>query len=328
VPSAAFLDRLVEFVHAGGGLVVFGGSNVSDGSRRQPAAYNRELFDERRLLPCRIAGDLRIPPERPIRFDPTTIEPAGFLAAFRNEPLNAIGQVELLQMLTLDAESLQAVAGKEPPRVAVRHSNNQPAVIHHRVGEGQVVLVTISPDRRWSDWPIRQTFLPFVDVTLGHLLGSASRQHNLVAGDELNWRLQPGDAGKAFELVTPQNTSVRLGSPELSEGRPLLRSEGITRAGVYQLRPRSLDERGVGDRALPLAVTPDLRDVDDLSSLTDSELDERLGFHVWHLSAGGDVTGIVSGARQQREWTIWLLLSVILLALLETAFAWWCGRGW
>jgi hypothetical protein len=327
-PSAAFLDRLEEFVRSGGGLVIFAGANVSDGARRLPEAYNRELFEERRLLPCRIAGDFRIAPDRPVRLDPASIESLSFLRAFREEPLNAIGQVDLLQALSVDAASLQTTASSSPPRVDLRDSDGRPAVLSQSVSEGEVILVTTSGERTWSDWPIRQTFLPFVDITLGHLLRGPSRQQNLMAGEELHWRLPPGEAGKAFVLITPNETRERLGEAEVQNGRPMLRTSETRRAGLYRLEPESLEDRGANDEPVPFAVTPDLREVEDLSVLSDAELDGRLGFRPIHVNASENLSAIGGAARLQHVWTVWLLLGVLGLALAETAFAWWCGRGW
>ena len=64
-----------------------------------------------------------------------------------------------------------------------------------------------------------------------------------------------------------------------------------------------------------------------MTSLTDGEIDAKLGFTPIHIVAG---EGVVStGAdRLNREWTVWALLAVLALVLFEVVLAWWCGRAW
>jgi hypothetical protein len=75
----------------------------------------------------------------------------------------------------------------------------------------------------------------------------------------------------------------------------------------------------------PIAVVPDLRESENLDSFTDSQIDERLGFQPVHLTAGRDAAAL---ERVSHEWTPWLLLAVLLLAIAELVLAWWCGRAW
>jgi hypothetical protein len=75
-------------------------------------------------------------------------------------------------------------------------------------------------------------------------------------------------------------------------------------------------------------VTPDLRESADLTSLTDRQLDERLGFPVHHLIAGADPGGVIGVERSGSEWTPWLLAAVLVLAIGEGLLAWFCGKAW
>src|SRR5262249_58974715 len=116
-----------------------------------------------------------------------------------------------------------------------------------------------------------------------------------------------------FVLVRPDGKRVRLGLPEVVEGRPLLTAAGTSHAGIYRLLPA--DEAPATDATrpgeptaegespgVPFAVVPDLRESEDLTSLTDGQLDERLEFKPVHLLAGDD-PDVFSGAdRLNREW--------------------------
>ena len=88
------------------------------------------------------------------------------------------------------------------------------------------------------------------------------------------------------------------------------------------------EERVSSDAAIPFAVTPDIREVETLDAFTDAQLDERLGFKTVHITASDDASVFVTTERFRREWTIWVLLGVLLLSLGEVVLAWLCGRGW
>jgi len=95
-----------------------------------------------------------------------------------------------------------------------------------------------------------------------------------------------------------------------------------SRAGVYRV---AFDGSPEG---VPFAVAPDPRETEDLETLTDAQIDERLQVKVRHYTAGDDLSLFSGAERLTREWTLWVLLAVLLLVLFETALAWYCGRGW
>ncbi|MCI0639647.1 MAG: hypothetical protein L0Y70_11270, partial [Gemmataceae bacterium] len=78
----------------------------------------------------------------------------------------------------------------------------------------------------------------------------------------------------------------------------------------------------------PLAVTPDLRESQDLETLSEEQLTQRLGFTPIHLVAGAAETNQSGADRLNREWTMWFLWALLALALGEMTLAYWCGRAW
>lgn len=51
-----------------------------------------------------------------------------------------------------------------------------------------------------------------------------------------------------------------------------------------------------------------------------------LGFKPVFLEAGTP-EGITT-ERARREWTVWVLLALFLLAVGESVWAWFCGKAW
>jgi len=192
-----------------------------------------------------------------------------------------------------------------------------------------VVLFTSSPDARWTDWPLRHTYLPFVHVALSHILSGEMEMQNRTAGEPLRWHPSALAGSRIYRILDPAGKRTRLGVPERVEGRPVITYPDTFRAGVYRILPEGAEPpKEDGSQDVLFAVTPDLGESENLESLADRTIDERLGFAVHHLTAGDD-PGIFAGAeRLKREWTLWLLLVVVLLVLFETVLAWYCGRGW
>ena len=110
----------------------------------------------------------------------------------------------------------------------------------------------------------------------------------------------------------------------------------LEKAGVYRMVVEDSNRSAVADKAdsnsksqsVPIAVTPDLRETEDLSSLSDAEIDRLLGFIPVHITAGPEAARSGSADRLNREWTMWLLTGVLILALGESLLAYWCGKAW
>jgi hypothetical protein len=180
-------------------------------------------------------------------------------------------------------------------------------------------------------------YLPFIDVAVAHLLHGQTHTHNLTAGQTLQW--YPRDAEqRTYALLHPGGHLERLGLPETVGERPVVTASDLSRAGIYYLlsmpaaRPgqkaETPDSVEAKEKGSPLAVVPDLRESEDLESLTDAQIDERLGFRPIHVTAGDATATFSEIERLNHEWTLWILTAVLLLVLCESVLALWCGRAW
>ena len=234
---------------------------------------------------------------------------------------------------------------QDPVTILFKYSNGKPAVVSRLVDAGKVVLISTSADKgfrrdssdpTWTDWPIRLEFPPFVHIMVSHLLQGRAETHNLVAGEKLDW-YPTLKVDRAYTLITPDGKMIRLGLPEKKDNRTVVTAPDLPLAGVYtmvaSLPPQSRSEETALETpvdktsGVPIAVVPDLRESMELSLLTDEDIDKRLGFRPYHITAGENVSGLSSDERLNREWTIWFLAVVLLLALGETFLAYWCGRA-
>lgn len=321
--STAFLAALESFVREGHGLMVFGGDHV------QPQAYNRLLHQQHHLLPARLLPTPSPGEKAVFRLDRDSAESPAFRLFREDDSFQSLSGVEVRQRLNLETGTEEGAA----PLALLRYSDGQPAVLSRQVGSGEVLLVTTSADMSWSNWPLwHGTYVPFLDAALNHLLQGQTQQHNQTAGQPLRWYPAEQDATRAFALFDPEGRRQRLGPPELQQGRPVITTNLTPRAGVYRVAyadgPVSLEQRTRDGEpeSVPFAVTADPRETENLETLSEQQLDERLGFRPVHLTAGDEPLP-VSSSRLNREWTLWFLAGVVMLCVIELGLAWLCGRA-
>jgi hypothetical protein len=321
--SPEFPDRLAGFVRDGHGLLIFAGPHV------HPRAYNELLYDRHRLLPTKLGTAYDPPRSAQVHADPASIRPNSFLASL----------AELVVQWPLLLKAMDAAEpSSDDAKIVLRWTNGKPALLSRQVGAGEVILCTTSAQTDWSEWPTGPTWPPFINVIVGQLVEGSVSRHNLRAGERFTWQPRAYEESAGHILTLPGGEAVRLGVAQTSTGRPLLTFADTVRAGIYRITADS--SAADKDRVTRLepearsetpgtvfAVTPDLRESADLDSLSDREIDELLGFQPIHLTAGREAESLASD-RLSHEWTTWLLAVVLGLVVLETAFAWICGRSW
>jgi hypothetical protein len=330
--SPEFVDRLGGFVREGHGLMIFAGPHL------EPDEYNKVLGDKLGLLPLQLGKPYEAPKDKPLHPDQASAELHSFLAKFREKNYDAIGNVEVQQ-----TQTTRALPGKAKTEVILRWSDGQPAMAQRQVKRGQVLLFTTTADMHWSEWPLSPTYLPLIQSALGQVLQAPLAGHNRRVGEALVWNPPLYDENRVHVVSFPPRAGAppedrSLGLPRDENDESVVTFTDTSRAGVYQIRPVGGEPAG-GARVTDLAptagrlvgglfaVAPDLRETENLESLSDQQIDEQLGFQAIHWTAGQG-GGALSSERFTREWTMWLLAGVLGLVLFETALAWFCGRAW
>jgi hypothetical protein len=311
-----FVERLVEFVKNGGGLVIGSGDFVAADK------YNAVL-GSRGLLPFPLEAPESATKDMPNHPAPDTAESPSFLSQFREVPFSIV---------TANVNVFTTMGTKEADRsggghVLLRLDNNKPLITAKALGEGEVIFVTTSLDETWTNWPVSgesgTSYLSLIQKTLSHLTGRATSGTNRIAGEPLQWA-PPTASSKGFELVRPNRTRVHLGLATGGDKSHLMvtTSDDLV-AGEYQM--------GIEGETTPtgprFAVIPDLRESENLEAMSDTEFEQAVGFKPVIVSAGAEAQQTVGNLRSKREWTIYLLLLVFVFAGLECAWAWYCGRA-
>jgi hypothetical protein len=141
-------EAVGTYVRSGGGLFVAAAPDVeaallSSALGWQPPLAPIEL-DERTLTLA--ATDLRHPIFRPF----------GSLAA-------NLGQVRFDRVWRVRAEGWE---------VAARFADGTPALLERSEGSGRIVLFASDLDRRWNDFPLHPSFVPFAIESIRHVSGA------------------------------------------------------------------------------------------------------------------------------------------------------------
>jgi len=143
-------EQLVAYVKQGGGLWIVAGPEleanvVSTLTDWQPALTAR--LDPTGAPPLTFAAtDLRHPIFRPF----------GALSA-------NLGQVRFDRVWRVAPDGWS---------VAARFSDGAPALLERALGEGRVILFASDLDRRWNDFPLSPSFVPFAIETVRYVAGT------------------------------------------------------------------------------------------------------------------------------------------------------------
>jgi hypothetical protein len=181
-------ERLAEFVRGGGGLLVAAAADVDaatlTATMNWPALGIAEGARESAVL---AATDLRHPIFRPF----------GALAA-------NLGQVRFDRTWRVRADDWD---------VAARFNDGSPAVLERREGSGRVLLFASDVDRRWNDFPLHPSFVPFVVESIRYVAGERETTTDfLIANTPSGVRPEPGVHKRSDARLVAVNVDARESS--------------------------------------------------------------------------------------------------------------------
>lgn len=266
--SDAQARLLVEYVEAGGGLL------VAPGDRVDPARFNRRFGAVAPALLAPRGGeedylviadlDRRHPILRPLDGDWT----ARFQGRWPLEP----------------------AAGAD---VLMRFDNAEPALVERRAGAGRAVLFASPMDLEWSDLPLQGLFLPFVHETLRHLVETDPGPRSWRVGDRID--LDPEGAAERVGAADGEGNALELeGGTVAAARRPgfvVATVDGVETRHAVNVIPEESDLARVAPAALyDAVVNPDTSPVPSRRARTermveDLERSQRLWWWILALAA-------------------------------------------
>lgn len=334
VPARSTIEKLEQFVAAGGGLAIFVGAQVD------PTRWTEAMWrNGQGLLPLplgEIAGD----PDRRERM---------WLADAGHPLCGKFGDVlKLLVDSTVLVKRYLTVVDDPAAKASVvarmRDADGPPAIATRTFGDGggQVVLFAITADKHWSNWPDTDVSVVFSHQV--HRFASKPRElasRNLQPDGSYRLQLDPGayqpdvvvraTSGDGDErtltAIAPEPAAgapavgeTATGSPKALELALPMTELGSLGAYEVQLRLHSgATETRVFARNVDPAESKLVRLLPaDFARVFPPDLHERVSFH-------DEGTGLTEG---EGEGELWKLLGAAMLAalLLETLLAWRFGR--
>jgi len=216
--SRGTAEQLKQFVQRGGGLLLFGGDNVTAESSAALVASG--------LLPGTVTGTAYAT-DLPLRLKTWDIKHPIF-AAFSDPQLGDLSRL---------AFSACTQVQPAPDAVVIAaFRDGTPAVIERRLGKGSIVWVAVAADRSWSDWTSSRLYLPLIHQLIGYQTGLTAggrvRQATLEGSASLAGDAAPGiHEREGFTLLV--NTS-----PREAETERCTKEEFVSRFGL-KLRDES-----------------------------------------------------------------------------------------
>lgn len=181
----ARIRELEKLVEAGTGLIVFAGTAVS------PELYNAQLYlGGAGLLPAKLG-------------EPVEVEQQGLvLGDVSGSPIEPLAKLNPAALSDVNPQFVIPAsidpAGDSRILASWNDAESSPALISHRYGDGTVMLVTVSADRDWSDWPTKPTYVFAMRSAAFSMAGRIGDDRNLIAGEPLTIEL---DAARLPERV-------------------------------------------------------------------------------------------------------------------------------
>jgi len=302
--------ELYAQVEAGLGVMIFLGEQVD------PTAYNRILYREGRgLLPAEIVR-YREEEATGLVIESFSDSPLAPLTKLKSEALSKVRPKRFAEV-SVPAEAGDAV------RVLARwnDSRQSPAIVEKRIGEGRVLLWTITADKKWSDWPTDGSYVLAVRQAAMAIASHSTERDNVTAGQPLRYRLDkkgiPLQAGvKAPGREDPQVVPVDKSDPK----SPQLRFDKTARAGFYRMEWK---DPVLGSMSRLFAASPDVRE-SNLAAIQTGDLKNLVGKLNPQIVRPGEKRADAGGAGTELWRTaIWALLGLVVV---ESCLAAWVGR--
>jgi hypothetical protein len=195
-------------------------------------------------------------------------------------------------------------------QVLARLSDGSPLVLQRRVGEGNVLAFTSSLDQSSNDFPLKPSYVPFVQQAVRYLGGGGAAQPvNLSVDSYVELRAGDGEKGVMAEVLDPA-------------GQRALSVEEATNAPNYALRQEGFyDVKTAAGRRTLVAAHADRRE----SDLTPMDQEMR---DLWSATgesaqpaAGAGQTGTLDGSTTPRSLSLYILVLLLGVALAESVIA-------
>ncbi|MBI4617227.1 MAG: BatA domain-containing protein [Planctomycetes bacterium] len=292
--------RLVRYVEGGGNLVLFAGERV------RAEDWNETLAP---LLPAPLLSASR-PGEAPSTVSEIDSGHALFQALARGDQPLDFAMVRCYRWLEVDEERLAPGA-----RVLARLANRKPFLLEREVGKGRTILCTTSSSARWTNFPLRVSYLPFLHNMIETLTGPMRNGTDIEVGTRLVLRYPDAAAPDRVVLLGPGGEEVE---PEETPGDPSnVAFPAPVRAGLLEIHETRADSVEVRLASANVETSES-----EETCLAASDVEEFFpGNPFWSAAAGSGTGEALRQARRGLELYRPFLLACLAAILAEGALA-------
>jgi len=301
--ARAAADSLREYVREGGGLVIFAGGNV------QPAVYNEILGDPAgALLPAEFGPAVGNADDHTQFRRVTDVDYTHpLLARFKGEGL--FDDVRVFQNVSLK------VAGRSAAKL-VGLSDGTPFLVENGYENGTVLMFTTSAGTDWSNFPLKQAYLPLLHEITYHVSRTKTVKDSYLVDSLVRMAFPEADAAVAVELTDPAGKVLRVESDQGSANNTAV-FEMTSLPGVYTWRAEGQQDEGA------FAINPDTRE-SDLQRLADSDLQAaKLGEKVFVVASVDEMRDVLKRLKEGFPLLDYFFLAVLGIAIFECFFSNW-----
>jgi hypothetical protein len=287
-------DRLINFVHRGGGLMVF------LGARANAESYNRHLGSgDHDMLPAELLKPVGIEEGQkswamgPIRSKHPLAE------IIKRLPKELVDSVRFSRVVNVKPKA----SGATILSVA---EQELPLLLHRKVGRGAVLLCTTTADRQWSQFAINPLYPMLMHQAVTNMTSDPDAR-KITAGETADLPVTGRKVGDLAKVVDPKGitSDVRI----TQKGEQPVCSVETEVPGVYALP-------GMAVAANVDAGEANVRVVDTMTVTNKlNPLEVRVA------GEGDDLAVAITEARLGRELSFWLLVLGIAVFLLQSFLA-------
>jgi len=218
------------------------------------------------------------------------------------------------------------LAEKSRPRVLASYTNRSPFLLQRYIGRGQVFFVTTGLYRDWNTLTATNAVLVF-DRMFRDLLQQSLPQRNLASTGQMVLPVAPDLRRARFTLALPGGREEPLAVDALGADRFGVRLANLPQRGLYQVTAYGTKETPQGGPdaklwELSLAVNGPA-DESDLRTLSEKELEERMGEADYRWVAQGQSINLTAAQVHGHDLWKWGILAVLgCLGLELVVLAW------
>ncbi|NOZ08706.1 MAG: hypothetical protein GXO91_07525 [FCB group bacterium] len=282
--SQGVQDKLKAFLESGGHLILFPGSD-------QEKLISLDFLN----ISTASAGQVVLPGEAFQQIDDKTV--SGAVGKALIDGAEGAG-IRFFRFLKL-ADTEHAV---------VRLKNDQSIWNRQSYSDGLVDLFAFAPDLKWSNFPLKGSFIPFWNLLL-YSGKTGSQSSHLTTDQGWSLKLNVRDLKNKLTLLLPDGTTILLNAD--SDQRITLKK--IPQIGFISVLSgqKVLDELAVNPPPVELSSKP----------LTDEQIRDALTDDTVIIEDYKGLASAMENARHGTELWYWFLIALVILTLLEMYLA-------